>query len=106
MKQIQFTKGCPNGCQFCYEPKKIEQLHPDVMSISEGEEVQILDMNFLANPDHYRILHTLIEAKYEFICGLDYRLMTPIIARLLKEKGFIKVRWAWDYHLIKLFSGK
>ncbi len=96
MKQIQFTKGCPNGCQFCYEPKEIEYYYPP---IPLDRQIQILDMNFLANPYAKDTLRNLEELKeYEFICGLDYRLMDQEIANLLKAKGFIKIRWAWDYN--------
>lgn len=95
MKQIQFTKGCPNGCQFCYEPKKVEEL--EVKFIPNGD-IQILDMNFLANPRAKEILELIPKRKWEFICGVDYRLITQEIADLMKKKGFIKVRWAWDYN--------
>ena len=41
MKQIQFTKGCPNNCSYCYEPKEMEYYDPD---IPMDEPLQILDM--------------------------------------------------------------
>lgn len=94
MKQIQFTKGCPNNCEYCYEQKEMEYLFPD---ISEVKELQVLDMNFLANPSCITILKALPKAQYELICGVDFRRLTPKICDLMKEKGFIKVRWAWDY---------
>jgi len=94
MKKIQFTKGCPHNCSFCYEPKEIITFNP---AIPENKEIQVLDMNFLANPNHLMILRSLPKRKWEFICGVDYRFMTYGIANLMKEKGFIKVRWAWDY---------
>ncbi len=96
MKQIQFTKGCPNGCQFCYEPKKIEVFYPAIPE----EMIQILDMNFLANPRAKEILSCLEESEYEkeFICGIDYRILDQEICNLMKKANFVKVRWAWDYN--------
>jgi len=95
MKQIQFTSGCPNSCHYCYEPKEIITYDP---KIPEDKEIQILDMNFLANPKARDILKSLPKRKWEFICGLDYRLLDQEVCNLLKEKGFIKIRWAWDYN--------
>ncbi|MCD4759818.1 radical SAM protein [archaeon] len=94
MKQIQFTSGCPNACSYCYEPKEMKYYDPEIPT---DKEVQILDMNFLANPRAVEILKSLPKKKYEFVCGIDYRRLTQEIADLMKEKGFIKVRWAWDY---------
>ena len=93
MKQIKFTDGCPNQCSYCYEPKEMKYYDP----IIESNELQILDMNFLANPDALKILCLLPKGQYEFICGVDFRLLEEGICILMKKKGFIKVRWAWDY---------
>ena len=95
MDQIKFTDGCPNDCKFCYEPRKIKTYDPN---IPNDKEIKILDMNFLANPNAKRILLELPKKKYEMICGFDYRLLTQEVCDLLKQKGFIKVRWAWDYN--------
>ena len=94
MGRIKFTDGCPNNCPYCYEPTEIKVYDP---SIPPADSVQILDMNFLANPNALKILESLPKKKYELICGIDYRLLTLKIAKLLKYKGFIKIRWAWDY---------
>lgn len=101
MKQIQFTKGCPNNCEYCYEPKEIEQFPPfsQLQELVNVKEVQIKDMNFLANPDHLSILQQMLKNNYELICGVDYRILTQQICDLMKVKGFIKVRWAWDYSI-------
>jgi len=93
--KIKFTDGCPNGCKYCYEPKEIKCYDP-VIPITK-ELIQILDMNFLSNPKALKILSELPKQKYEFVCGVDFRLLTQNICNLMKEKGFIKVRWAWDY---------
>lgn len=98
MKQIQFTSGCLNNCQYCYEPKEINTFNP---IIPNNNEVQILDMNFLCNPNAIEILKSLPKKKYEFVCGIDYRRLDQVIVNLMKEKGFIKVRWAWDYGFVQ-----
>lgn len=99
MKQIQFTKGCPNSCEFCYEPKEIEVYDP---KIPEAEKlVQILDMNILANPKHEEIMGDLMEAKnkaYELICGVDSRRLNQGLCNFFHNARFIKMRWAWDYN--------
>jgi hypothetical protein len=92
--KIQFTKGCLNECPYCYEKPPIVCLDP---KIPEDPEIQILDMNFLCNPQAKEILRSLPKRRWEFVCGLDFRRMDPEICQLLKEKGFIKIRWAWDY---------
>lgn len=93
-KNIQFTSGCPNNCSYCYEPKEIKTFNPE---IPRDKDINILDMNFLSNPNVKEILYSLPKRRYELICGLDFRLLTQEIADLLREKGFIKIRWAWDY---------
>lgn len=95
MKKIQFTKGCPNACEYCYEQKEQVFYDPE---IPKDKEVQILDMNFLANPKGKEILRSLPKKKWEFVCGIDFRFLDQEYANLMKEKGFIKVRWAWDYN--------
>jgi pyruvate-formate lyase-activating enzyme len=98
MKKIQFTKGCPNGCEYCYEPTEIEYLYPDIPKNKEC--VQILDMNFLCNPNAKSFLNALIgqNKSYELVCGIDYRRIDIETASLMKKAKFIKIRWAWDYN--------
>ena len=95
MQQIKFTDGCPNGCEYCYEPKvQPKNYLPDI----PYDDIQILDMNFLSNEDALKLLYGLPpRPSYEFVCGIDYRRLTQEICYLLKQKGFIKIRWAWDY---------
>ena len=49
----QFTSGCPNQCSYCHEPKEMKFFNPE---IPESKDVDILDMNILANPNHLEIL--------------------------------------------------
>ena len=96
MQKIKFTDGCPNGCQYCYEPMIPIKFYEPIFG--KDDFTQIMDMNFLSNPDAIKIIQSLEKGVYEFVCGVDYRRMTQEIANLMKEKGFIKVRWAWDYY--------
>ncbi len=98
MKQIQFTKGCPNQCIYCYEPPEMEYLDPDIPKTEDL--VQILDMNILANPRAEEIIVYCMETNnkhYELVCGIDFRLLDQGMANLLHNARFIKMRWAWDY---------
>jgi len=104
--KIQFTKGCPNGCSYCYEPKEVVDLNFRISNFKKSDYYQILDMNFLSNPNALEILKALPKGKYEFVCGVDYRILTQEHADLMKAKGFKKVRWAWDYGLSLQYKHK
>lgn len=96
MKSIKFTDGCPNGCAFCYEKKDMVFYDPE---IPVGEDIQVLDMNFLANPRFRHIARFLgFKSKsVELVCGIDYRRLDQSVANLLYNCGFKNIRWAWDY---------
>lgn len=60
-------------------------------------------MNFLARTDALNIIKELgnlrVNGKviyYEFVCGLDYRLLTQEIANAVKKSRFVRPRLAWD----------
>ena len=57
-------------------------------------------MNFLANPKARDILKTIPKRRYEFVCGIDFRRLDQEICNLMKQKGFIKVIWAWDFSFV------
>ena len=78
-----------NNCNYCYEQQKIIIYDP---KIPEDKEIQILDMNFLNNPKAKEILRSLPKKKWEFICGVDFRLLNQELCNLMKKKGFIKIR--------------
>ena len=74
---------------------------PDIPS---SNYVQIIDMNFLANPDALDIIRLLgtfgyngKRIEWELVCGVDFRLLTQEVCDALKESNFVKMRWAWDY---------
>jgi hypothetical protein len=96
-QRIKLTDGCPNSCQYCYEPNKAVKYYD--MPIIKEKEIQILDMNFLSNPNWREYVHILAQnhSIIELVCGIDYRLLDQDVAYTLFYNHFIKIRWAWDY---------
>jgi len=95
IQKITLTEGCPNGCNYCYAPFTPIKYY-DLPELT-GDYIMFQDMNFLQHPKAKEILRSLPKGKYEFTCGIDYRRLDQEIANLMKEKGFVKIRWAWDY---------
>lgn len=100
---IRLTEGCPNNCQYCYEPKEIK-----VFSIPEivKNDVKIMDMNLLCKPQALNIISILGTKRvnnkvvyYSLICGIDWRFLTQELADALKQSRFKKIRFAWDYEI-------
>lgn len=96
-RKLVFTEGCPNECSYCYEKPKMKYYNPEFYFYEDY--IQILDMNFLANPRAKDILNelTLANKSYELVCGVDFRRLDLETCKLMKRANFIKVRWAWDY---------
>lgn len=98
---IRISEGCPNGCPYCYEPKK-EVIHgiPEIVR----NDVKIMDMNLLSKmPQALDIIRILGNRRvnnrvvyYELVCGVDYRFMTQEISDALKKSRFRQIRIAWD----------
>lgn len=97
-QRIETSRGCPHLCPFCYEPNKLK-VFP--LPATTKDFVQILDMNFLWQPDVVDRIKQLKNrgTKYEAVCGFDFRYMTQEIANALKEARFVKVRIAWDWYM-------
>lgn len=97
---MMLTQGCPNGCEYCYEPKKEFKVFDIPDTPLNTNLIQILDMNFLAHPNHMGILDYFgtVKCKKELVCGIDYRRLTPQKAEMLHKAKFTKIRWAWDYN--------
>jgi len=98
---IRITEGCPHNCPYCYEPTEIKVF--DIPPIVRNK-VSIMDMNLLAKQDAFQIISLLGAMRvnnkvvyYELVCGVDYRFLTPKIARALKQARFKKIRLAWDW---------
>ncbi len=98
VQRIETSRGCPHTCPYCYEPDTLK-----VFKIPEITKpfVQILDMNFLWQPDIEERIWSLLKpkTKYEAVCGFDHRLLTQEIAAALKATRFVKVRIAWDWYM-------
>jgi hypothetical protein len=97
------TRGCPNRCKWCVVPEKEGNIHPymDIEEIAiEGRRNLILmDNNILASD--YGILQiekiVRLHLKVDFNQGLDARLVTDDIAKLLAKVKWIKrIRFGCD----------
>ncbi len=112
---VHTSRGCLRRCKFC-GTWKIEPEFTYKKSIKEevcSNRVIFYDNNLLANPHIKEILEELKNAKHngrvvysESQCGIDGRLLTPEVAKLLKQARFLNPRIAWDHgyeqkHIIK-----
>lgn len=103
---IRISDGCYRDCDFCYCPK--DKLHYKIPEIVRNK-VKIMDMNFLyAYPNLRETIEKLGSKRvnnkvvyYEFIAGLDWRLLNLEIAQLLKNNRFKNIRIAWDNEFIE-----
>ena len=98
---IRLSQGCPNNCDFCYEPPQ-RIVFP--VPVIERNLIKIMDMNFISQQcviSRIRYLGTRKVNKkvvyYELVCGIDYRYMYYEVAEALKKARFIKIRLAWDF---------
>ena len=102
---IHSSRGCTRRCAFC-GTWKIEPEFTSKESVA-GEicsrRLIFYDNNMLANPNIGNILRELADVtcegkvvRSESQCGIDGRLLTKKIARLLKGARFDNVRIAWD----------
>ena len=102
---IHSTRGCLRKCKFC-GTWKIEPEFTYKESISAeicSNKLVFYDNNLLANPHIRDILKYLAKTIYndrvihsESQCGIDGRLLTPALAKLLKNARFDNPRIAWD----------
>ncbi len=103
---IHTSRGCERKCKFCGS-WKIEPEFIAKKSIKDeicSNRIIFYDNNLLANPFIESILEELKYATYnkrvvysESQCGIDGRLLTPKIAKLLKQARFLNPRIAWDH---------
>ena len=107
---IRISQGCSNHCPFCYEPSE-EILFP--LPAIERNHVKIMDMNLLSKPEALDIITKLAGLRvngrvvyYELVCGIDYRFLTQIIAGMLKQSRFRRIRLAWDFGYREQFKIK
>lgn len=103
---VHTSRGCVRRCKFC-GTWKIEPEFTYKNSIKEeicSNRIIFYDNNLLANPYIKDILKELSEARHngkavysESQCGIDGRLLTQELAKLLKKARFINPRIAWDH---------
>jgi hypothetical protein len=103
---VHTSRGCMRKCKFC-GTWKIEPKFTSKKSIVDeicSNRVIFYDNNLLANPYIKDILEELKNAKNngrvvysESQCGIDGRLLTPEISKLLKQARFLNPRIAWDH---------
>jgi hypothetical protein len=103
---VHTSRGCTRKCKFC-GTWKLEPEFTSKKSIKDeicSNRVIFYDNNLLANPYMKDILKELRNTTYkgrvvysESQCGIDGRLLTPEIAKLLKQARFLNPRIAWDH---------
>lgn len=97
------TRGCPNKCKWCVVPAKEGAITPymDVEEIAiEGRKyIVLMDNNILASNYGLRQIEKIIKMglRIDFNQGLDARLVTDDIAKLLAKVKWIKrIRFGCD----------
>ena len=84
------TRGCIRNCSWCIVPKKEGNIRPyrDIETILQGRKSAILlDNNVLASDFGIRQIEKIVDlkCKVDFNQGLDCRLVTDEIAKLLSK---------------------
>lgn len=97
------TRGCPNRCKWCVVPKKEGKIAPymdvDEIAVSGRTNLILMDNNILASDHGLAQIEKIIRRKYrvDFNQGLDARLVTDDIAKLLAKVKWIKrIRFGCD----------
>lgn len=98
------TRGCIRKCSFCIVPRKEGGIRivGDLLDLWDGKSknVVMLDNNILALPEHFALVcHQARENKIriDFNQGLDHRLLTDDIAKVIKKAPMIENRFAYDH---------
>jgi hypothetical protein len=98
------TRGCIRKCPFCIVPAKEGKIRVvgDLLDLWDGEsrDVILMDNNILALPEHFeKICKQAQENKIrvDFNQGLDHRLLTPEIVKILKQTPHVEYRFAFDH---------
>jgi radical SAM superfamily enzyme YgiQ (UPF0313 family) len=96
------TRGCIRECSWCIVPRKEGSIRPyrDIETVLQGRKTAILiDNNVLASSHGLRQLEKIVDlgCKVDFNQGLDSRLVTDEIAKLLSKIKWIRfIRFACD----------
>ena len=96
------TRGCPNRCKWCVVPKKEGNITPymDIEEVAGNRKhVILMDNNVLASEYGLQQIEKIISMglRIDFNQGLDARLVTDDIAKLLARVKWIKrIRFGCD----------
>lgn len=96
------TRGCPRGCAFCIVAQKEGRNSKKVADLGEWwdgqENIELLDPNTLACPDHLELLEQLARsrAKVNFSQGLDARLLNEANIEAINKIFVNEIHFAWD----------
>ncbi len=102
LQRIELHRGCPwaNIHDYCYEPFKHEDF--PIPKLTKNQ-VQILDMNFLARKDALDVIKKLGDERvngkviqFELVCGIHFTYINKELAEALKKSRFVRPRLAWD----------
>lgn len=97
------TRGCPNRCKWCVVPQKEGKLSPymdvEEIAIDGRKNLILMDNNILASEYGLQQIEKIVRlgVRVDFNQGLDARLVTNDIARLLaKVKWMKRIRFGCD----------
>ena len=96
------TRGCIRKCSWCIVPKKEGKIRPckDIEEVLQGrKEAVLMDNNILACDYGIKQIEKIVKlkCKVDFNQGLDARLVTDDIAKLLSKVKWLKqIRFACD----------
>lgn len=97
------TRGCPNKCKWCIVPRKEGNITPymdiEEIAIQGRNNVILMDNNILASDHGLQQIEKIINLgiKVDFNQGLDARLVTDDIAKLLARVKWInRIRFGCD----------
>ena len=103
------TRGCFRGCPFCVawikEGLKVSVIG-DLYSLWDGKNrlIKILDNNILAVPEHFELICRQAQENnliLDFNQGLDIRLVTERLAKVMAATKMSRIRFAFDSPLLE-----
>lgn len=97
------TRGCIRNCPWCIVPRKEGAIRPDFtwekIKRSDSRDLVLLDNNVLAHPHGIEQIDSMghAQVRVDFNQGLDARLITTDVARMLSKLRWIRfVRLSCD----------
>lgn len=97
------TRGCPNKCKWCIVPQKEGKMTPymdiEEVAVNRRKNIILMDNNVLASDYGLQQIEKIVRLglRVDFNQGLDARLVTDDIAKLLAKVKWIKrIRFGCD----------